>query len=98
MGSTIFAHLRADIEVNNEPNVIYQDNKSTILLAEKGCSASSKSRHINLKFFHIKDRIAAGELRLEYLSTEQMIADILTKPLQGQLFRNLRLLLLGNNV
>jgi len=37
---------------------IYQDNKSTILLAENGKSSSSKrTRHINVRYFFIADKI-----------------------------------------
>ena len=69
---------------------IYQDNKSTICLAEKGRSTSERTRHINIRYFFVKDRIASGEVRVEYLPTQLMVADILTKPLQGELFRRLR--------
>ena len=69
---------------------VYQDNKSTICLAEKGRSTSERTRHINIRYFFIKDRIASGEVKVEYLPTERMVADILTKPLQGELFRRLR--------
>ena len=41
------------------------------------------------------DRIERGEIVLEYLATEDMVADILTKPLQGALFRKMRALLLN---
>ena len=74
---------------------IYQDNMSTIALIEKGRSTSEKSRHINIRFFFLKDRIDANEIKISYKPTENMIADILTKPLQGNLFRKLRSLLLG---
>ena len=74
---------------------IFQDNKSTIALAEKGRSTSARTRHINIRFFFIKDRIDMGELKVSYLPTEEMVADILTKPLQGDLFRRLRDKLLG---
>jgi len=77
------------------PATIYQDNKSTIALANKGGSTSARSRHINIRFFFIKDRIAAGEIELKYKPTAEMIADILTKPLQGTLFRRLRNILLN---
>ena len=73
----------------------YQDNKSTIIMANKGRSTSERTRHINVRFFFIKDRIATGEVKLEYLPTGEMTADILTKPLQGELFRRLRDKLLG---
>ena len=69
---------------------LYQDNTSTILLANKGLSTSGKTRHIGVRYFFIKDRVDAGEVVLEHVSTTDMIADILTKPLQGHLFRVLR--------
>lgn len=69
---------------------VYQDNTSTITLAEKGRSTSDKTRHVNIRYFFVKDRIAAGEVVLEYLPTSEMVADVLTKPLQGALFVKLR--------
>ncbi len=74
---------------------VYQDNTSTITMAEKGRSTSDRTRHIHVRYFFIKDRIDNGELELKYLPTKEMIADILTKPLQGELFRRLRALLLN---
>ena len=74
---------------------LYQDNTSTILLANKGLSSSGRTRHIGVRYFFIKDRIDAGEVELEHMSTTDMIADILTKPLQGQLSRALRQQLLN---
>ena len=38
----------------------------------------------------IADRVASYELCIEYMPTEEMLADILTKPLQGTLFKKLR--------
>ena len=75
--------------------VIYQDNTSTITMAEKGRSTSDRTRHIHVRYFFIKDRIDSNELQLVYVPTKDMIADILTKPLQGDLFRKLRALLLN---
>jgi hypothetical protein len=59
-------------------------------LANKGFSTSEKTRHIAIRYFFVKDRIDAGEVVVEYLPTEQMVADVMTKPLQGTLFRRLR--------
>ena len=42
------------------------------------------------EFYFIADRVNAKEIRVEYKRTEDMIADILTKPLQGKQFYNLR--------
>jgi hypothetical protein len=70
---------------------------STIVLANKGHSTAERTRHIAIRFYFVKDRVDSGEIVIEYLPTGQMIADILTKPLQGDLFRRLRRLLLNWN-
>ena len=72
------------------PATIYQDNKSTIALVKNGKSNSDRTRHIAIRFFFIADRVASKEIKIEYLKTGEMIADILTKPLQGSLFMRLR--------
>jgi len=81
-----------------QPATIYQDNMNTIALAEKGRSTSDRTRHINIRYFFIKDKINSNELRIEYLPTEDMKADVWTKPLQGELFKRLRNKLLNNEV
>jgi histone deacetylase 1/2 len=77
------------------PSTLYQDNTSTIQLVKNGRSNSSRTRHINIRFFFIKDRVDAKELQLQHMPTDEMIADILTKPLQGEKFRALRAKLLN---
>jgi len=69
-------------------NIIKQDNRSTILLAKNGRGSSSKrTKHINIRYYFIKDRIDCGEASIEYCPTELMWSDCLTKPLQGKAFR-----------
>ena len=72
------------------PAVVYQDNQSTMKLAERGSAASQRTRHIAIRFFFVHDRMASGEIAIEYMPTGHMLADILTKPLQGILYRRLR--------
>jgi uncharacterized membrane protein YdfJ with MMPL/SSD domain len=69
--------------------VVYQDNKSTIMLAENGPSSSGKSKHFQRRFFAVKQMIEHGEVTLVYLPTEEMVADALTKPLTGQRFHKM---------
>ena len=78
-----------------KPAKIMQDNQSCMVLANRGFSTSEKSRHIAIRYFWVTDRIESGEVLLEYLRTEDMMADIMTKPLQGALFRKMRSLLLN---
>lgn len=74
-----------------DESVMYQDNKSAILLEQNGKGSSSKrTRHINIRYFFITDRIEAGEVTVEHCPTEKMVADYFTKPLQGTKFQNFR--------
>lgn len=71
-----------------EQNVMYQDNKSTILLANNGrWSSSKRTKHIKLRYFFIKDKVQSGDVSIEYRPTDQMWSDVLTKPKQGTAFR-----------
>ena len=73
-----------------------QDNQSTIRLGMKGCATAQRTRHINIRYFWITDYVDRGEMCLEYMPTGDMIADGLTKPLQGQEFLRMRRLLLNS--
>ena len=79
-----------------ESNVLCQDNKSTILLAKNGRMAAGKaSKHIKNRFHLATDKIAQGDLSVEYRPTKEMWADVNTKPLQGKLFHEMRAQLMG---
>jgi hypothetical protein len=40
-----------------------------------------KSKHIEIKYHYIQDMVQKGAVELWYISTDEKIADILTKPL-----------------
>jgi hypothetical protein len=77
------------------PAKVYQDNLSTMKLAENGRSNSDRTKHIKLRYFFVKQYLDSGEFEMEHCPTDLMIADIMTKPLQGETFIRLRNLLLG---
>jgi hypothetical protein len=65
---------------------VFQDNMSTLALINNGGSTSERTRHINIRYFWLKDRIDNGDVIPVYKPTEEMIADFFTKPLQGEKF------------
>jgi hypothetical protein len=72
-------------------NIVYQDNKSTMLLAKNGKASSGKrTKHINIRYFFVADRIKSNELTVEYCPTGDMTGDFFTKPLQGVQFIKFR--------
>ena len=79
-----------------ENTVLYQDNKSTILLSQNGRMSPGKaSKHIKNRFFLITDKIAQEDLIIQHRGTASMWADGNTAPLQGNRYRLLRSVLMG---
>jgi hypothetical protein len=77
-------------------NILEQDNESAIKLEKNGrTSAGPKSRHINIRYFWLKDRLKSENITVRHCPTLQMLADFFTKPLQGNLFRRFRDVVLG---
>ena len=76
------------------PVVIGHDNKSALSLCSKG-SAGERTKHLKVRHFFIKELIDSNAVVLVYVPTGLMVADLLTKPLQGALFKTLRGKLLG---
>jgi hypothetical protein len=70
-----------------DESIINQDNQSSMLLENNGRASSSKrTRHINIRYFFVTDRVTAGDVKIQYYPTGVMIADYFTKPLQGSAF------------
>ena len=79
-----------------EENVLYQDNKSAILLEKNGRKSMSKqSCALNVRYFFISDQVNQGNLNVQYCPTDEMIGDFMTKPLQGSKFMKFRKILMG---
>ena len=49
---------------------IYQENKSTILLAENGKGSSSRrTKHLDIRYFFVTDKIKKGDINISYCPT-----------------------------
>ena len=59
---------------------IYSDNQSAITIAH-GNQQHARTKHFDIRLYFIRDTIDDGEIAMQYLPTEQMLADILTKGL-----------------
>jgi hypothetical protein len=77
-------------------NVLYQDNKSAILLELNGRkSAGKRSRALNVRYFFLTDHVEKGNLQIEHCPTDSMLGDFMMKPLLGEKFRQFRKSILG---
>ncbi|KAK2392639.1 putative mitochondrial protein [Trifolium repens] len=69
--------------------VLNLDNKSAINLAKNPIS-HGKSKHIETRFHFLRDQVSKGKLKLEFCSSEDQQADILTKVVKRDQFLKLR--------
>ena len=79
-----------------QENIVFQDNKSAILMEKNGKASSSKrTKHINIRYYFVTDRIRKKDLTVEWCPTGDMIGDYMTKPNQGSLFTKFRDQIMG---
>lgn len=72
--------------------ILYEDNQSAICLA-KNPKDHRKTKHIDIKIHFVRDLINSGKIEINYCPSENMVADIFTKPLSFSKFVNLRKML-----
>ena len=78
-------------------STLHQDNMSAIKIENNGqMSMSKNTKHMELRYFYVKDRVSGNNIKIKYCPTEKMIADFLTKPLQGELFRKFHTVIMGH--
>ena len=79
-----------------QENILYQDNQSSMKVILNGKQSSGqKTKHMDNRFFWIKDRITGEDIKVQYCPTSKMIADFFTKPLTGSLFVKMRDVVMG---
>ena len=76
-----------DLEL--EETYIFYDNQSWMKLSENSV-CHDKSKHIEIKYHYIREMIQKGETKLQYVPTDEKVADVLTKPLSIVKFDNFR--------
>jgi hypothetical protein len=69
-----------------KPLKMYCDNEPAVFYAQNNKS-SGAAKHIDIKFYVVKEQIQDRTISLEYLNTKKMLADPLTKGLPPNLFR-----------
>ena len=85
--------LLSDIGYKIEtPTTMYKDNQGAIEIA-KNPRFHNRTKHIDIKFHFIRERIASNELKVVYCNSNDMLADVMTKALPKDQFLKLRKLL-----
>ena len=67
------------------PLKLFCDNNSAVLYLNNNRS-SIKSKHVDIKFLVLKERVQSGQISIEHIGTNSMIADPLTKGISPKSF------------
>jgi hypothetical protein len=73
---------------------ICEDNQSAIAYSQNAL-VSEKTKHIGMKWHFLEDHVEQGTIKLRYPLTDQMVADMFTKPLPRPALTRHRSAILG---
>ena len=71
----------------SRPLRMYCDNSVVVFMA-KNNKSGSRSKHINIKYLAIRERVRDKKVVIEHVSTELMLADLLTKGMPSFKFKD----------
>jgi hypothetical protein len=72
--------LRGLFDLEMEATMILCDNRNCIKMMENPMF-HDKSKHIEIRYHYICDMVQRGAVKLQYVGTNEKVADVLTKPL-----------------
>ena len=79
------------------PTPLLCDNKGTVFTANNPVT-NLRSRHLEVRWFKVRDYVRDGLLKVAHLRTEHNVADFFTKPLVGDHYKRFREFLMGKPV
>ena len=88
-GANVIASAFTDMGFEpSAATVIFEDNQGAIKLASNHM-LSRRTKHIDVRYHHIRHHINTGTIRLEYIKTTAQLADSLTKHVSGPTLKTL---------
>jgi hypothetical protein len=75
------------------PIVLQEDNQACIKMA-KNPVFHKRTKHIDVRYHFVRQTVRNGDIKFRYCPTDEMVADILTKPLQKAKFTTLAMKIL----
>ncbi|GJX28980.1 hypothetical protein Tco_0237059 [Tanacetum coccineum] len=77
-----------DYDIIYEKVPIFCDNTSAIAISNNPV-LHSRTKHIDIRYYFIRDHILKGDIELHFIPTQYQLADIFTKPLYEPTFKRL---------
>ena len=71
------------------PSTLYLDNQSAIRVS-KNPEHHGRMKHMDIRYFWLRDEVDLGRIKVDYIPSREMVADIFTKALPKESFEILR--------
>ena len=68
---------------------IFCDNQLVMALLSANHTGIKATKHLKVRYFFIRQHVLLGEIEIVWCKTTQMLADVMTKPVTGQLFKDM---------
>lgn len=65
---------------SGSPITIHEDNQSCIALS-KNSMTTGRSKHMDVRYHFCREKVESGDIEVQYCATENILADVLAKPL-----------------
>ena len=65
---------------DSSPSLLNMDNRGAVSLT-RGAGDSNRTKHIDIRYHFIRSHVEQKRIRIQYLPTDEMVTDILTKNL-----------------
>ena len=72
-----------------EPTTVWCDNQAAIAISKNDVN-HNRTKHIDIKHHFVRDAVKTEQVKIEWISTSEQVADVLTKALDKNQFARLR--------
>lgn len=79
-----------DIKVVYDGAIPIMCDNTSVINISKNLVMHSRSKQISIKYHFLREKVAKKEVKLEYVSTKEQVANIFTKALVKDIFESLR--------
>ena len=80
----------SDEEFELDPLQLFNDNLGTTQTINNPESTSQRSKHLDIRYFRIRQHVKRQDIKVQYIGTDMNVADFFTKALTGDKFFQFR--------